>query len=202
MANELTAIDGQKETSMVIEQLNSDPVGRPAREIPVAHTPPGGYGAVFPKPFLTGCLEPLAAGAPDLRGMWQVTEVKVKGKYVAKHSAYSHFERVEQCGDRIIVTAGGVVHDMRCDGIAEHGVNDVAVKDFKTRITVVATYENGVHVLRPIMGFRMRLMALLLGYKLVVTRQLEGADMIWTYPGFTARLRRTGGPDAPPPVCP
>ena len=28
-------------------------------------------------------------------------------------------------GDRICITAGGVVHDMRCDGTEEHGVDDV-----------------------------------------------------------------------------
>ena len=38
---------------------------------------------------------------------------------------------------------------MRCDGVLEHGVNDVMHTDFTTPMHVVATYENGVHVLRP-----------------------------------------------------
>ena len=157
-------------------------------DIPVAHTPPGGYGANFPKPILAGCTEPIPAGAPDLRGMWSVVDVEVDGEPALEtHPAYQHFERVEQCGDRLVVTAGGVIHDMRCDGTREHGVRDVAERDFTTRITVVATYENGVHVLRPV------------GIPIEVTRRRVGADMIWKYLGFTARLERIGGPESPPP---
>jgi hypothetical protein len=83
----------------------------------------------------------------------------------------------EQCGDRLVVTAAGVVHDMRCDGTEEHGVHDVAEWDKRTEITVVATYEDGVHVLRPV-G--------LAGIE--VTRRRDGDELVWTYPGFTARL--------------
>ena len=119
-------------------------------DIPVAHTPPGGYGATFPDPVLAGCNTPLVAGAPDLRGLWQVVEVHAGGDVVADHPALGHVQRVEQCGDRVVVTAGGVVHDMRCDGTEEHGVHDVAEFDKQTPITVVATYEDGVHVLRPV----------------------------------------------------
>ena len=158
-------------------------------DIPVAHTPAGGYGAKFPKPILAGCTEPIPAGAPDLRGMWRVIDVEVDGAPAPKtHPAYRHFERVEQCGDRLVVTAGGVIHDMRCDGTEEHGVHDVAERDFTTRITVVCTYENGVHVLRPV------------GIPIEVTRRRDGADMIWKYIGFTARLERIGGPESPPPA--
>jgi hypothetical protein len=157
-------------------------------DIPVAHTPAGGYGAKFPEPILTGCTDPIPAAAPDLRGMWRVVYVEVDGVPAPKtHPAYRHFERVEQCGDRLVVTGGGVVHDMRCDGTEEHGVHDVAQRDFTTPITVVGTYENGVHVLRPV------------GIPIEVTRRRDGADMIWKYVGFTARLERIGGPEAPPP---
>ncbi len=158
-------------------------------DIPVAHTPPGGYGDEFPGPILASCSEPLVAGAPDLRGMWQVTEVEVDGARAPEtHPVYRHFERVEQSGDRLVVTAGGVIHDMRCDGTIEHGVHDVAQLDFETPITVVATYEDGVHVLRPV------------GIPVEITRRREGDDMIWGYVGFTARLRRVGGTDALPPT--
>ena len=60
-----------------------------------------------------------------------------------------HVERIEQAGDRVIVTAGGVVHDMVVDGTLENGVNDVMAVDFTTVISVAARYEDGVLVLRP-----------------------------------------------------
>src|SRR5512144_3122351 len=49
-----------------------------ASDIPVAHTPPGGYRDAFPAPVLATCTEPLVAGAPDLRGLWRtVSAVRV-----------------------------------------------------------------------------------------------------------------------------
>ena len=150
-----------------------------AHDIPVAHTPPGGYGDAFPDPVLAGCTEALVAGAPDLRGTWQVVAVEVDGAPApATHPVWGHVERVEQCGDRLVVTGSGIIHDMRCDGTVEHGVHDVMQTDFATEITVVATYEDGVHVRRPV------------GTPFEVTRRRDGDEMIWTYVGFTARLRR------------
>jgi hypothetical protein len=157
-------------------------------DIPVAHTPPGGYGAEFPAPVLAGCEEPLVAGAPDLRGLWQVVEVSANDDVIPDHRALGHLQRIEQSGDRMVVTAGGVIHDMRCDGTSEHGVHDVAEFDKQTEITVVATYEDGVHVLRPV------------GTPIEVTRRRDGADMVWDYVGFRARLRRLGPPDMQPPT--
>jgi hypothetical protein len=155
-----------------------------ASEIPVAHTPPGGYGDVMPPPVLAGCTEPLVAGAPDLRGTWVVESVTVDAEEVPSHRALGLVQRIEQAGDRLVVTAGGVIHDMRCDGTEAHGVHDVAEMDKQTEITVVATYEDGVHVLRPV-G--------LLGIE--VTRRRDGDQVVWTYPGFVARLVRTGPPE-------
>jgi hypothetical protein len=146
--------------------------------IPVAHTPPGGYGETMPEPVLSGCTEPLVDGAPDLRGVWKVVQVDVDGSPArADHRAHGHVQRIEQCGDRLVVTAGGVVHDMRCDGTERNGVHDVAEMDFTTPITVVASYEDGVHVLRPV-GLP----------GIEVTRTRDGEHMVWTYLNFTARL--------------
>jgi hypothetical protein len=155
-----------------------------AREIPVAHTPPGGYGDAFPDPILAGCTDPLVAGAPDLRGTWQVIEVVADGKALAGHPALGSMQRIEQCGDRMVVTGGGIIHDMRCDGTEEHGVHDVAEFDRRTPITVVASYEDGVHVLRPV------------GLPIEVTRRRDGEQMVWDYLGFAARLRRAVTTDA------
>ena len=161
------------------------PLGPPVRatDIPVAHTPSGGYGLTMPPPVLAACTEPLVNGAPDLRGTWRAGSILVDGTEVADHPAHGHVERIEQCSDRLVVTAGGVVHDMRCDGTEAHGVHDVAEFDFTTPITVVATFEEGVHVLRPI-GLP----------GIEVTRRLDGARLIWTYLGFTAVLERIGPP--------
>jgi hypothetical protein len=147
-------------------------------DIPVGHTPPGGYGAELPAPILEGCSTPLVAGAPDLLGLWRVVEVEAAGEIVADHPALGHVQRIEQCGDRMVVTGGGVVHDMRCDGTEEHGVHDVAEFDKQTPITVVATYEDGVHVLRPVV------------LPIEVTRRRDGDDMLWDYVGFRARMQR------------
>lgn len=163
---------------------DSVPVGRAtigAADIPVAHTPPGGYGEEMPPPVLGGCADPLVEGAPDLRGLWRIIAVDVDGVDAGPaHRMIGHLQRVEQCGDRLVVTGGGVVHDMRCDGSEENGVNDVAEFDFATPITVVATYEQGVHTLRPV------------GLPIEVTRELDGEQMIWRYLNFTARLERIG----------
>lgn len=148
-------------------------------EIPIAHTPPGGYGTAVPAPVLANCAQPLVAGAPDLRGVWKVIEVRdTDGVLAAEHRALGHVQRVEQCGDRLVVTGGGIVHDMRCDGTIEHGVHDVAESDYRSEISVVASYEDGVHVLRP------------QGLPIEVKRWRDGDEMVWQYLGFTARLVR------------
>ena len=142
-------------------------------EIPVAHTPPGGW-TELPPPVLAGCDEPLVAGAPDLRGTWKVVAVDPMIERVLEH-----VERIEQAGDRLVVTANGVIHDMRCDGTEVNGVHDVAAANGQ-EIHVVATYEDGVHTLRPV-GMA----------DIVVTRRLDGDQLVWSYgPMFTARLER------------
>jgi len=148
-------------------------------EIPVAHTPAGGYGADMPPPVLAGCDEPLLAGAPDLRGLWRAVVVQWKDGVVRDPDPVAdHLERIEQAGDRVCITSAGVIHDMRADGTAEHGVNDVTPAG--QPISVVCTFEDGVHVLRPV-G--------LPGVE--VTRRLDGDQLVWDYgPMFIARLER------------
>jgi hypothetical protein len=150
-----------------------------ANDIPIAHTPSGGWHGEMPPPVLAACDEPLITGAPDLRGLWEAYEVEVDGQVVGDHPALRKRQRIEQCGDRLVVTAAGIIHDMRCDGSEEHGVHDVAQIDYSTPIAVTASYEHGVHILRPN------------GMPITVTRRLDGAVMVWDYGGaFVARLRR------------
>jgi hypothetical protein len=153
-----------------------------ADDIPVAHTPAGGYGDELPPPILAGCTEPLVAGAPDLRGTWRLHAIEWAGGTAPDPDPLvGYAERIEQCGDRVCITARGVIHDMRADGTVERGVDDVAAVD-GSRISVVCTFEDGVHVLRPV------------GMPGVeVTRRLDGDELVWSYgPAFVARLRKVG----------
>jgi hypothetical protein len=146
-----------------------------ADDIPVAFTPPGGW-TEMPPPVLADCTEPLVADAVDMRGTWAVVQVEKDGADDPTHDALGEVQRIEQCGDRVVITAGGIVHDMRADGTEANGVRDVAAADKTTPIVVVATFEDGVHVLRPV------------GIPLEVRRRIDGDQLVWEYVGFTARL--------------
>lgn len=151
------------------------------REIPTAHTPPGGYGDEMPPPVLAGCFDPLVDGAPDLRGLWRTVDASQGHEPLPEgHPMWGHVERVEQAWDRVVITSGGVVHDMVVDGTYDHGVNDVAGADFATPISVAASFEEGILVLRP------------LGMPDVeVLRWREGDQMVWAYHQlFTTRMER------------
>ena len=149
-----------------------------ADDIPVAQTPPGGYGDVMPAPVLSGCTEPLSDEVVDMRGMWQIVGPENEGDV-----ATGAVQRIEQCGNRMVITSGGVVHDMRVDGTLDNGVNDVAASDLTTPVRVAAFWEDGVHVLRPD------------GVPIEVTRHLDGDQLIWRYVDFSARLDRIGPVD-------
>ena len=183
-----------------------------ADDIPVAHTPAGGYGLSFPAPVLARCSEPLATGAPDLRGIWKTLRAEREGQPLpAGHALYAYVERIEQCGDRIVDMGGGTIADARADGSVARGVHDVSVFDYATPIRVVASYENGVFVLRPLL-----FPAIPLTIPAVkVTRRLDAeGHMVWTRPDLfhqVVTLERigsatdaytrqdTGRPDGGPP---
>ncbi|MFM7271811.1 MAG: hypothetical protein ACKO2C_09305 [Actinomycetes bacterium] len=157
-----------------------------ADDIPVAHTPPGGFGDTFPPPVLAGCDEPLVDGAPDLRGLWRAIGATRGGEPVAGDDPIlTYVERIEQCADRIVDMGGGTIADARADGTEEHGVHDVSVFDFTTPIHVIASYEGSAFVLRPV-GLP----------GIEVTRRLDDdGHMIWTRPdggGMVVTLERIG----------
>lgn len=153
--------------------------------IPVATTPTGGW-TEWPAPVLAGCTEERPQGAPDLDGYWRAVEIEVDGEVIADHQTLGLVTRIEQAGNRVLITGGGVVHDMRCDGTLENGVNDVAEFDKATEIRVAASFEEGVHVLRPE------------GMPIEVRRWRDGDQLIWEYLGFTARMDRIADADADP----
>lgn len=151
------------------------------RDIPKAHTPPGGYGTEMPAPVLAGCTDPLTADAPDLRGTWKVVDGESNGLPLpADHPIRAHVERIEQAADRVVVTSSGIIHDMVADGTYESGVRDVMAADFTTPIEVAATFEDGVLVLRPrdMPGVEVR-------------RWRDGEQLVWAYHTmFTVRMER------------
>ena len=150
-------------------------------EIPKSFTPAGGYGTEMPAPVLAGCTDALAENIPDFRGLWRAIDVQVNGVVAPPTlKVWQHVERIEQAGNRVVITAGGVVHDMYADGTFENGVNDVMAVDFKTSITVAATFENDVLVLRP-RGFD----------GVEIKRWFDGEHLMWEYStAFLVRLER------------
>ena len=197
--------------------VGANAAGVSADEIPVAHTPPGGYKDRFPDPVLAACSEPLAPGVPDLRGLWRTLRAEQvhepgsrawsltksvfwnafgvergRAPIPAGDYIYGYVERIEQCGNRIVDAGGGTIADARADGTAENGVHDVSAFDFETPIHVKASFEDGVFALRPTnIPF------------VAVTRWLDGeGHMLWRRPDLGDRLvtlERIGGPcDKPP----
>ncbi len=151
-------------------------------DIPVAHTPEGGWHGEMPPLILAGCTEPLASGAPDLRGLWQAYEVEQAGELLPDHPLSRHIERVEQCGNRVVITADRIIHDMRADGTLEHGVNDVAGADLTTEVHVAAVFAGGRLDLHPDGIDPAR--------PPPVTREVVDGEMVWHYGPFTVAMRR------------
>ena len=112
-----------------------DGSGKVANDIPKAYTPACGYKS-FPMPILAECTEPLSEGVVDMRGLW----LGISGRV-------GHLERIEQCGNRVVVTAHGVIHDFRADGSLKNGARDVgtACNNFNAAIHFD---EKGVMVFR------------------------------------------------------
>jgi hypothetical protein len=157
-----------------------------ADDIPIAHTPDGGWQGEMPPPVLAACDEPPAPGAPDLRCTWHAFRVERDGQPLEEHALNRHAERIEQCGDRVVITGGGVIHDMRADGTLEHGVDDVAAADFTTRVRVAAVFNHGRLDLHPggVDSARPPL----------VTREVVGDELIWHYGPFAVLMRRLSEP--------
>jgi hypothetical protein len=167
-----------------------------ADDIPVAHTPPGGYGKTFPAPVLAACTEPLAAGAPDLRGVWKALAIERDGKPLpADDPMYGYAERIEQCGNRVVAMGHGQIADARADGSERNAVHEVSALDMKTRIVAIASYEDGVFVLRPLL---VRWIPVTIPW-IKVTRQLDAdGRMVWIRPDLGHQkvlLERIGGPN-------
>ena len=150
-----------------------DGSGLLAAEIPQGHTPDCGWEK-FPQPILKGCTEPLMEGADDLRGLWRQTE----------GGSVGHIERIEQSGNRVVVTAGGLIHDLTGDGKLSGASNDVGrlnLGPLRLCVRTSATVE----------WHKKQLHFFAFGGPHVVTRYLDGEELVWIYPRIgTTRMER------------
>ena len=153
-----------------------DGSAKQANEIAKGNTPGCGY-THFPSPILQACTEPLPPEADDIRGLW----IGVSGKV-------GHLERVEQCGHRTVITAGGIIHDYGRNKTAGLNTNDteggvtfsIGNKDYCPRTSASMIWQDKV------LNFH------LFGWgPVVVRRYREGEQLVWEYAdGSTTRMNR------------
>ena len=145
-----------------------DNTGLAADDIPKAYTPSCETDQ-WPAPILAGCTEPLPPEAEDLRGLWR-----------AEEGLLGHIERIEQCGNRVIVVGRRFIHDFRTTGTLADGANDIDPRNCARVRAAVRWNDEKTLEFRP------------WGLVTLVTRRLEDTDsLIWEYPGQpTLRLQR------------
>ncbi len=144
-----------------------DGTGKRASEIPKGNTPGCAY-THFPLPILAQCTQPLIEGADDLRGLW----MGVTGRHIG------HVERVEQCGDRTVITSSGIIHDYGANSTGGLNTNDtegmvmfsLGAKEYCPRTSAAMIWQDK------------KLNFHLFGWgPLVVRRYREGAQLVWEY---------------------
>ena len=154
-----------------------DGSGRRAVDIPKGNTPGCGYDH-FPLPILAACTEPLPPEADDIRGLWH----GVSGGHVG------HVERVEQCGNRVVVTAAGLIHDYGPNSTGGLNTND-------TEGSVLFTLAGKEHCMRTSASMiweDKNLNFYVFGWgPRVVRRYRDGDELIWEYvDGSVTRMER------------
>ena len=155
--------DGKSVNYCDLTQLDGS--GKSSYDIPKAYTPGCGFSKT-PMPILASCTEPLAEGVIDMRGLWLGTSGRI-----------GHLERIEQCGNRVVVTAYGTIHDFRVDGTLKNGARDVGIvcNNFASAIR----FDKGTMVFKLFRLFD------------VVTRKMEGEEMTFTFiDGIQTRTKR------------
>ena len=166
--------DGSTIDYCVLPELDGS--GKMAKDIPKGNTPGCAYEH-FPLPILADCTEPLIEGTQDLRGLWKAVSGKV-----------GHIERIEQCGDRTVITAAGIIHDGGTNATGGLNSNDtegsVAFiargKEYCMRTSASMTWRDG------------KLDFNVFGWgPVVVRRYRDGEDLIWEYAdGDITRMER------------
>jgi hypothetical protein len=68
----------------------------------------------MPAPILADCTDEVVGGAPDMRGTWRTVSVEWAGGSAPDPDRIAgHVERIEQCGNRVCITADGIIHDIQ-----------------------------------------------------------------------------------------
>ena len=128
-------------------------------------------------PILSECTEPLPEAAADIRGLWRGVSGKV-----------GHVERIEQCGERVVVTSSGIIHDMGPNATGGLNSNDTEGGVYFTlgQNQYCPRTSAGVAWQQNVLNFR------ILGWgPVVVRRYLEGENLVWEYAdGSTTRMKR------------
>ena len=144
---------------------NLDGSAKLANDIPKAYTPGCGFSQI-PMPILAECTEPLAEGVLDMRGLWQG---------ISGRSGF--LERIEQCGNRVVVTGHNLIHDFRLDGTLRNGARDVG--------PACENFNSAILFKDEVMTFR------LFNLFDTVSRRMDGENMIFTFvDGVETRAKR------------
>lgn len=166
---EARVFQGDASTIDYCDLTTLDGSGLTANEIPKAYTPQCGWSD-FPMPVLANCTEPLADGATDMRGLW-----------LSYSGIEGHVERIEQCGDRVVITSTGIIHDFHADGTLANGSRDIEPPRCINTAVSVKFNNEGVLNFSPF-GLPVT----------IVTRRMDEDELVWTYPAIDedVRMRR------------
>ena len=175
---ETLAGDGSLVNYCALPELDGS--GLRAIDIPKGNTPGCSYDH-FPLPILADCTEPLVEGADDMRGLWVAVEGGVDSKI-------GHVERIEQCGNRTVITAAGIIHDYGPNATGGLNTNDtegsvlftIGDNEYCNRTSASMTWRDG------------KLDFNVFGWgPVVVQRYLDGEQLVWEYAdGSTTRMER------------
>ena len=91
----------------------------------------------------------------------------MRGLWLGISGRIGHLERIEQCGNRVVVTAYRTIHDFRVDGTLKNGARDVGV--------VCNNFNTAIHFDEGVMVFR------LFDLFDAVSRRMEGDNMIFNF---------------------
>lgn len=168
---------GDGSTLNYCELPELDGSGKMATAIPKGNTPGCSY-TQFPLPILAGCTEPLPPGADDIRGLWR----GVSGGHVG------HVERVEQCGNRTVITSSGIIHDYGPNSTGGLNTNDtdgsvlfvIGEREYCNRTSASMIWNEGI------LDFHV------FGWgPVVVKRYMENEQLVWEYAdGSTTHMER------------